>query len=303
MNIQQARSIPLVSLLSKLGFEPVPGKGKEHESWYLSPTRSTERTASFHVDQTRNIWYDFGEAKGGNIIDFALSYRDLDNVSEALKWLDSIYVGMEPITPVTRTPVEKEKKAGEYTLISAKPIRHPALLQYLQGRRISTAIAHHYLEEIVYLSRKKNRSYFALGFCNRSGGYEFRNKYVKGVVGKKDLAFIEGKSGDEIDVFEGYFNFLSWLVMNDRKIPGKDTIILNGVGQTGKMLDHIIRPGRYQKVNSWYDNDARSKTGDKYTERLGDALLGTGIVHQDMRGIYEGYNDLNDKLCGIPMVN
>jgi DNA primase len=41
----------------------------------LSPYRE-ETTASFKVNRSMNRWYDFGDGKGGNIIDFGILYHN-----------------------------------------------------------------------------------------------------------------------------------------------------------------------------------------------------------------------------------
>ena len=38
--------------------------------WYSAPYR-TERTPSFKVDIAKNVWFDFGMGKGGDIFDLA----------------------------------------------------------------------------------------------------------------------------------------------------------------------------------------------------------------------------------------
>ena len=66
MNIEQAKSIPIPQIMERIGVAPF--RENEREIRYLSPLRQ-ERTASFHVHRVRNVWYDFGEGKGGNSID------------------------------------------------------------------------------------------------------------------------------------------------------------------------------------------------------------------------------------------
>jgi DNA primase len=71
MTCSEARLIDMVEFLTDLGFQPQ--KIRNQDYWYCSPLRE-ERTASFKVNRTRNIWYDFGEGKGGDIIDFGARY-------------------------------------------------------------------------------------------------------------------------------------------------------------------------------------------------------------------------------------
>lgn len=56
MTIQEIKTIQISDFLANKGYEPVSKKGSKW--WYLSPLHS-ERTASFKVDQTKNLWYDF----------------------------------------------------------------------------------------------------------------------------------------------------------------------------------------------------------------------------------------------------
>src|SRR5690554_1806516 len=90
MNIENAKTIPIARILDKFNLKPV--KSTEKESWYLSPFRN-EKTPSFHVHNHKNLWFDFGEATGGDsikLVQVLLERQGNDNsVSEALKWLDN----------------------------------------------------------------------------------------------------------------------------------------------------------------------------------------------------------------------
>ena len=68
MEIEQLRQVPLVDLLTRLGFAPAYRRGQD--VWYRSPLRE-ERTASFKVNTDRNVWFDFGLGKGGDIFHLA----------------------------------------------------------------------------------------------------------------------------------------------------------------------------------------------------------------------------------------
>ena len=65
MNIQETKSIRLVDFLARLGYEPVIERG--NSVWYKSSFR-TEKEAFFKVDIHKELWYDFGLGKGGDII-------------------------------------------------------------------------------------------------------------------------------------------------------------------------------------------------------------------------------------------
>ena len=66
MNIEDVKQIPIADYLHSLGYSPVKQQG--NGLWYKSPLRE-EHEPSFKVNTDRNLWYDFGAGKGGNIID------------------------------------------------------------------------------------------------------------------------------------------------------------------------------------------------------------------------------------------
>lgn len=68
MELEEIRQISLVGFLENLGHMPVSRKG--NDVWFRSPFRN-ERTASFKVDTQRNVWFDFGLGKGGDIFHLA----------------------------------------------------------------------------------------------------------------------------------------------------------------------------------------------------------------------------------------
>ncbi|MDQ6845614.1 MAG: CHC2 zinc finger domain-containing protein [Bacteroidota bacterium] len=66
LNCVAANRIDLVDYLSNLGYRPQ--KIKNNDYWYLSPLRN-EKTASFKVNRKLNVWFDFGEGNGGDLVD------------------------------------------------------------------------------------------------------------------------------------------------------------------------------------------------------------------------------------------
>jgi len=67
----EAKQIDLVDYLAALGHQPK--KIRNQDYWYLSPMR-IEKTPSFKVNRSLNVWYDHGIGKGGNLIDFGILY-------------------------------------------------------------------------------------------------------------------------------------------------------------------------------------------------------------------------------------
>ena len=92
MTIQEIKAISISGFLSSKGYEPANKKG--YKWWYLSPLH-TEQTASFKVDLNKNVWYDFGLGKGGNIIDLAMELYHTQNVSEVIFMSNNMDLGYE----------------------------------------------------------------------------------------------------------------------------------------------------------------------------------------------------------------
>lgn len=66
-----AKPIDLVQYLAALGFQPQEIHNQDYG--YHSPLRQ-ENTPSLKVNRSRNIWFDFGEGTGGDIIDFGCQF-------------------------------------------------------------------------------------------------------------------------------------------------------------------------------------------------------------------------------------
>jgi hypothetical protein len=97
----------------------------------------------------------------------------------------------------------------------------------LHQRRIPIEVAKQYCNEVLF--RYSDKEYFAIGFKNNSGGYELRNPFFKGSSSPKDSTTFEN-GAQEIAVFEGFFDFLSFLsiMQNATAITG-NFLVLNSV--------------------------------------------------------------------------
>ncbi|MEJ7674979.1 MAG: CHC2 zinc finger domain-containing protein [Chitinophagaceae bacterium] len=101
MNCEQANQIDLVDYLYALGFHPKKIRREDH--WYLSPFRD-EKEPSFKVNKNKNVWYDHGLGKGGNLVDFATEFYRC-NVSEALQKIALFHPQKFVINIAERPPV------------------------------------------------------------------------------------------------------------------------------------------------------------------------------------------------------
>ncbi len=178
--------------------------------------------------------------------------------------------------------------APSFTDIEIMPLRSRALVAYLQERGIPAQIATEHCRQVHY-SCRGNR-YYAVGFANESGGYELRNKYFKGCIAPKDISLRRIRDGptNEVAVFEGFIDYLSWLTIYGR--PDMDAIILNSVSNVGKAIQHLHD---YGAIHCYLDNDDAGSTA---MTKLSDKFDSIVIDH---RNAYLGFADINDYLRAV----
>lgn len=265
----------------------------EHEAWYYAPWRQ-ERTASLHVHIGKNLWYDFGEGKGGDGITLVCAYLlasgEGSTVVDALRWLGNM-------TGSTFMPIKKgfsrhfEKDTG-WLLKSAKPIEHLALIRYVESRGIPVPLAKRHLKQVYAKNQQTGRSIFALGFRNEEGGYELRNPFFKSSISPKTITFIRGAvpKPDSLHVFEGMMDFLSAAADCTGEQLDGDAIVLNSVSNLADAVPYIKGYG-YQTLHSWMDNDP---AGDKARQALYQlARNEPSLLHQPQNDRYLPHADVN----------
>lgn len=288
MNTNEAKQIRIEEYLHSLGYDPVRRQGGN--LWYKSPFRD-EREPSFKVNTERNLWYDFGAGRGGNIIALAQELYASDSLPYLLERIAEQAPGVHPVffSFGKQTPSKPS-----FQQLEVVPLSSPALYSYLRQRGINTELAKRECREVRYLTDGK--PYFAVGFPNRSGGYEIRNKLFKGCIAPKDITHIRQEQPRETCcLFEGFMDYLSFLTLRLERCPerpdldGQDYIVLNSTSNLSK----AIRPlDGYGRIHCFLDND---KAGMEAVQELREEY---GLRVRDASHIYGGYNDLNDFLCG-----
>ena len=178
--------------------------------------------------------------------------------------------------------------------LEVMPLSSPALFSYLRERGINTELAKRECREVHYLTDGK--PYFAVGFPNRSGGYEIRNKFFKGCIAPKDITHIrQTEPGETCCLFEGFMDYLSFLTLRQERHPdrpaldGQDCIVLNSVSNLSKALRPL---GDYERIHCFLDNDRAG------LEALREIQREYGLRVRDASHVYSGYKDLNDYLNG-----
>lgn len=273
MNSTQAKQISLEKLLQNLGCQPTKTQG--NDLWYLSPFR-VEKNASFKINRIKNVWYDFGEQVGGNVIDF-ISKKFHLTFKESLAYLNKF----DAFFSFQKQTFEFQKiiKESKTNINDIKIISHPALIQYLNSRGIKK-FRLTYLKEIHYTL--KDREYFALGFLNNSQGYEVRSKFQKICLGKKDITTILNQS-KKLMVFEGFFDYLSF-IQDKYKNEKCDYLILNSVALLNKNLSVLEN---YEEIELYLDNDY---SGVKQT----NFVLENFKNATDCSRVFKGFKDYNE---------
>ena len=271
---ERALNISITEVLGKL--EHFPKRESEKEAWFLSPFRS-ETQASFKVNKILNRWYDHGKGIGGNPIDLVCLIYDC-SVKKALKILndDISFFSFQQQSLF----IEAE---NSISIIKAKEIMHPALIQYLHSRKIPLVIARHYCKEVWYQSN--NKRFFAIGLKNILGGWELRNKFYKNSCSPKAHSYLKSSS-DQLLIVEGLFDLLSLVKLDNELIVNSDIIVLNSIGFIKEIEQYI---NNYPKVSLYLDNDT---TGRK----AADYLMSTYNHITDNSDIYKNYKDLNEYL-------
>ena len=275
MDARQMREIPIADFLNAMGIQPQKQKG--NILWYNAPYRK-ERTPSFKVDTNKNVWFDFGIGKGGDIFDLAGEFIGSKNF--LLRAAFIARNGAYPL-PIIEHPQRNEEKELVFEDIWVRPLQDTRLLGYLEERGINAHVAIPNCEEVRY--RVHGKRYYAIGFRNDAGGLELRNRFFKGCIPPKDISL--KRNGSEVcSVFEGFMDYLSAMQMG---IIASDWLVLNSVSNVEKALKEL---GIYRRIECYLDND---DAGRRTLERL-RADFGENVI--DCSSLYADHKDLNDYL-------
>lgn len=276
MNCEQIkRQVSIRDVLESYGLFPV--KENRRTAFYFALDRD-EKTASLSVDFIKNTAFDFGTGKSYDVISIVQT-KNRCNISEAIQYLQRFNV-------LTLADSIESKELSTYAISKIMDIRHPALLQYLELRKVLNSRL--FAKEVHYCINE--RSYFGIAFLNKSGGVEIRNKYSKICLGPKDVTLVksEERQNTEVVVFEGFFDYLSYkTIEKDISSSETDYLILNSTSMLF-LAEDILR--NYEKLSLFLDNDDTGKAA------VGNICLFHKNV-EDCSPLYKDYEDLNQWLC------
>lgn len=291
MNIERAILIPLATILSCMGAELVQERPNDH--WYKSPFRQ-EKTASFHVKPSQNIWYDHGLGKGGDGINLVCTYlkhtHESDTVVDALRWIKNMTRNTPAVIKFDQLRIKRE---AAWKLKQVSPIKRLGLIRYLSKRKIPVELANQHLREVTVENIETGSTVFALGMPNEDEGYELRNPFLKSCVAPKAISFIRGEiiKPTTLHIFEGAFDFLSAATRFPDMITPHDAIILNSISLLERACAYIKGYG-YNTIYTWFDNDA---AGNRASMTLQSLLENEGqLICKPMNHLYQPFKDVNE---------
>lgn len=277
MALDHIKQISIREYLAAKGIKPT--KENEHRGIYHSPLR-IDNNASFSVNYIQNVFYDHGIGTGGSIIDL-VSRLESCSIGEAIKRLETGCFSFHQNENISN--VEIVKQTQTIKILDVVEISNPALLDYLNKRYIDIQIAKSVCLEVHYSVIEKN--YFAIGFKNNKGGFELRSKYFKGCT-SKDITTLKIGHKD-CKLFEGFFDFLSFLTISKKQSPSTDVIVLNSLSNLSKAKSTL---STYQSVTTFLDND---EAGKRAVQNLKVNL--NNVI--DQSNYYSRYKDLNEYRC------
>ena len=277
MNCEEVKEkISIRMVLESVNLFPV--KENRKTAFYFALDRE-EKIPSLSVDFVKNKAFDFGTGKSYDVISIVQQMNQC-SVSEALKYLEKFDFSIH-----NEFQNEGTKQYKEYKILNVREIQHPALVQYLKSRKVYEQ--KELVKEIEYeLNGKK---YFGVGFFNNSGGVEIRNKYSKICLGKKDVTLLKNElnSFNEILIFEGFFDYLTFKNLEKNENSNSDYIILNSTSMLFKVEETLKK---YDKISLFLDNDKNGNATKK-------AILKKYENVEDCSLIYQKFKDLNEWFC------
>ena len=285
-DLSRIKRYSIVEYLERKGVKPV--RRTAAYALYCSPLRE-ETHPSFKVDTEKNLWIDYGEGRGGSIIDLCMRMEGC-TLQEAIcrlgqtASLDAAYGLSKEKSDIGTSPVTPWQPSGARKLIEVSDTLPPHLETYLADKRcIDLNRARPFLKCISYEVR--GRHYQAIGFANLSGGYELRDdKTFKGTIAPKDITPIFTDRAEPVCIFEGFMDFLSFLSMKEEIT--NHCLVMNSVSNVARTIRYL-NDRHLTNIRAFLDNDEAGR-------RAVQDFIKAGFHVEDMNIHYKDFKDLND---------
>ena len=285
-DLSRIKRYPIVEYLERKGIKPV--RKTPTYAMYRSPLRE-ETHPSFKVDTEKNLWIDYGEGRGGSIIDLCMRMEGC-TLSEAIRRLgqnaslDAAYGLSKEKSDIDTSPVTPWQPSGARKLIEVSDTLPSHLEAYLADKRcIDLNRARPFLKCICYEVR--GRRYQAIGFANLSGSYELRDdKTFKGTIAPKDITPIFTDRAEPVCIFEGFMDFLSFLSMKEEIT--NHCLVMNSVSNVARTIRYL-NDRHLTHIRAFLDNDEAGR-------RTVQDFIKAGFHVEDMNIHYKDFKDLNE---------
>jgi DNA primase len=278
-------STPIEAILSFFG------KDTSHNRTYhyFSPFRE-ESNRSFHVNPRKNVWYDFGIAEGGGalLLVAKLSSCGQEEAYDILAQMNTSFI--PSYTYRSPSPVRKEPERSIIIDHVSKEFRRKSLLKYAHERGISKMTLDRFCKQITYHSvYSPNLKHTAIGFANEDGGYMLRSRSVKKCTAC-GISILRSNGATEVAVFEGFFDFLSWI--EDQGIDSLpcNICVLNSVSNLKRAINFL---NEHREIHLYLDND---RAGEEAAAQIEYFCMNEETRVVRMSHLFEGYKDYNEML-------
>jgi hypothetical protein len=275
--LERAREKDLVSVMEQFGSKPQ--RNTSVRAMYMSPFRS-EGVPSFIVYKKSNSWYDWGTGESGDGVDLVRKMNSC-SFSEAVDFLTGEKRDIYQYIP----PADNVQEDHGIDILNVEEITNPYLIRYAESRAIQPHTLKAQCKQVEFAFKSSTfTTHNAVGFRNDKGGWELRNHKHKVGNSPKSWSMVRGTDSDDVCmVFEGFFDFLSYLQLNNITQPLHDTFILNSLVFIPFVIDQM---NEFKWVWMYLDNDsaAQQKIDEYFTEKK----------YVDMRGHYKDFEDYND---------
>ena len=283
-DLSRIKRYPIVEYLERKGIKPV--RRTPSYALYRSPLRE-ETHPSFKVDTEKNLWIDYGEGRGGSIIDLCMRMEGC-TLSEVIRRLgqnapdNGTYNFLNDFVPNNSQPVMAVN--GARRLIEISDTLPPHLQDYLtKVRCINLEKATPFLKCVSYEVR--GRPYQAISFANLSSGYELRDdKTFKGTIAPKDITPIFTDRAEPVCIFEGFMDFLSFLSMKEEIT--NHCLVMNSVSNVARTIRYL-NDRHLTHIRAFLDNDEAGR-------RTVQDFMKAGFHVEDMNIHYKDFKDLNE---------
>ncbi|RZJ23711.1 MAG: hypothetical protein EON51_02195 [Acinetobacter sp.] len=207
--------VTLHELLEKLGFKPSLHLGNEiiYHGVFNAAEKEIRNTLS--INNELGVWFDKGLARGGNILDFGITYWKNTAIDEVILQISKLCLSTANDEVHFKGTGRKRKaiKIPNYHIKEIKSIGlNPLICTYLHAEGLLDP-SNKYLKEIYYYlidEKGTRKDFFSAGWQNENGGWEVRSWYYSGCIGCRGISFIAGNV-DSLILFENFEDYCKYL--------------------------------------------------------------------------------------------